>query len=792
MKNMRKFIITTIIAILSLILLNNSSYAYNYSEVLENAELSEKFKNYLTLSESEKKKVIMPQVYNIPAKNTSTQNPIALTYRVGSTLSSSYDLRDVIPENVVIRDQKNQNLCWSFSMLGALESHLGLTDHLNNKAKTTYDFSERHMRYATFRNLLNGPNEYGYNFSQINTGATIFTAQNYLINGTGAVSESDMPYQDNDDNVAKSEVFNKTIKTQVFDTSFLSDDEEDHTQLKNTMKEYIMKYGGLVAQIHGADLMSEYYNNTTGSIYCDNADNAPIDHSICIIGWDDNYSVDNFTITPSNPGAWIIKNSWGTETKEDADELKQQIYDHYTEELNNAGINSPSDITNESVIEFLKRVTGYDYTYKNGEFCLDVADNGYMYISYEDVNIYSLIYGIEKANYNVDYDNLYQYDELGFSTAMLALQVNEPTYFANIFTKKATEEWLTQVSLFCVQDGNYSVLVNPNGSSLNADDLQEVPLVAGSSENLGFGFHSLELKTPIKINGPDFAVVVKADVNDSYTLIPLEGINDSMPSEFNTLKIESEKCFVATESYLRDTSISNEDRWMDLSTVSAQNQTLPSGDLTIKAYTKTTKPDMPDTPENTGSPINSNLDNSKATVKKVMITSTSSNDMDSEIYVEIDNVQRNSKNDSFEYFYCVSENPDETPVLFVRADDVNFKNNTLSFRVVTNKLANIDDLKSSDEVYLYLQETAKLGQDSSTKVYGGFDLKANSDTEFYYNGKKINSSGVDHGTGVKDPDPTTAKGSLPQTGQKSIIIAISAIVILGIIVFVRYKIIKIK
>ena len=48
-------------------------------------------------------------------------------------------------------------------------------------------------------------------------------------------------------------------------------------------------------------------------------------HGITIVGWDDNYPVENFredkdkegVIThhrPSKPGAWIIKNSWGEES----------------------------------------------------------------------------------------------------------------------------------------------------------------------------------------------------------------------------------------------------------------------------------------------------------------------------------------------------------------------------------------------------------------------------------------------------------------------------------------------
>ena len=41
-----------------------------------------------------------------------------------------------------------------------------------------------------------------------------------------------------------------------------------------------------------------------------------ISHSVCIVGWDDNYSKENFRADhqPEGDGAWIVKNSWGSET----------------------------------------------------------------------------------------------------------------------------------------------------------------------------------------------------------------------------------------------------------------------------------------------------------------------------------------------------------------------------------------------------------------------------------------------------------------------------------------------
>lgn len=37
-------------------------------------------------------------------------------------------------------------------------------------------------------------------------------------------------------------------------------------------------------------------------------------HCVTIVGWDDNYPRDNFANRPSGDGAWLIANSYGTNT----------------------------------------------------------------------------------------------------------------------------------------------------------------------------------------------------------------------------------------------------------------------------------------------------------------------------------------------------------------------------------------------------------------------------------------------------------------------------------------------
>ena len=71
-----------------------------------------------------------------------------------------------------------------------------------------------------------------------------------------------------------------------------------------------------------------------------------------------------------------------------------------------------------------------------------------MYISYEDVNIYQGLNGIEKAKEYVSYENLYQYDETYMGNG---IQLYSSTaYLGNTFTKKTPgKEFITRSCITC-------------------------------------------------------------------------------------------------------------------------------------------------------------------------------------------------------------------------------------------------------------------------------------------------------------------------------------------------------
>ena len=77
-----------------------------------------------------------------------------------------------------------------------------------------------------------------------------------------------------------------------------------------------MKNGSLYAGINSRDLV---YSSKAGK-YVVNSRNTNSDHAISIIGWDDNFSKENFPsyCQPKNNGAYIAvnswKNSWGSDS----------------------------------------------------------------------------------------------------------------------------------------------------------------------------------------------------------------------------------------------------------------------------------------------------------------------------------------------------------------------------------------------------------------------------------------------------------------------------------------------
>ena len=572
MKKLKKTL--TFLTFAVLMMSSSKVFASNIAEKLQGVKYTEEFEKYVSLSDEEKSKMIQPRIIEIPSRKVKYSNPIKALKNSSSTIESRFSLVQYIPENVVVKDQMNTNTCWAFSALSSLETNLALNNYYGNFTTKVYDFSERHAEYATSRTFANNVTNPNTTKREVGSGGNELFAIPYLTNGLGAINESEMPFENNEDKIDISKIQNKTVTSEVFDIiSFASENTEE---VRNMFKTHIKNYGSVSVAIHGASLYSDYYNITTGAIYCDDENECPVDHAVSIVGWDDNYDISNFNEKhrPTSNGAWIIKNSWGTEQKYTMDEFKKIIFESYEEECKNQGWNDYTQIPDD-VVRSIAAQMGYTET--DNVFTLKIGDNGFMYVSYEDVNIYSQTYGIEKAADKVEYENIYQYNYTGYSYAVT--YPDNVTYIGNIFDKKTNgTEYLTQVSLYTIDECTCKVYVNPNGTSKDKSDLQLVQLKAGESETFSTsGYHTLEFLNPLKINSNSFAVVIEQSNSTGSSIITLESAMTG--TEFEDVNIESGKCFFTDSNNFESNS------WSDLSEISKSNSKIYSGDSTIKAFT---------------------------------------------------------------------------------------------------------------------------------------------------------------------------------------------------------------
>ena len=848
MKNKRK-IVSLIIVFIITMLISLNVFATEITDLIGTVEYSEEYKNWLKLSDEEKKEVIQPRMFNIPKENVEVKNPLKKGRLLRSALSSKYSLQEDIPENIVVKNQQQTNSCWTFGSLASLETNLALKNYYNGNSAKVYDFSERHMEYATSREFLNGEiNTRGFN-RKIDDGGNSYLYSAYLTNGMGAINEKDMPFESKNELISLNSIQDKEVTSQVYDIEWFPsyNQSDDLTQIKQQMKEYIKNYGAIEVGVHGSDLSNkDCYNNKTGAIYCDSNLKYKINHSVAIIGWDDNYSVNNFNekLKPKNNGAWIIKNSWGTEITTTFDELKIILFKNYKDKCIENGWNEASDIPDSIIEEFLVE-EGFNeengYAIQDRKVIQKVGDKGMMYVSYEDANIYMQMFGISSSSDTVNYENIYQYNEYGYSDYLPL--ISNKIYIGNIFDKKTTEiEDLTEVSISSLEKVTCKVYVNPNGTSKSKDDLQLVQLKAGESETFGAGYHTLEFLEPLRINGDSFAVVVEMQSQKDTINVPVEAkIEDSI---FEYVQVENNKCYIATEDGY------NNGQWENLSTFYTTTEgQVPNCDSTIKAFTvkgveddslnnieiatpatkleynegedfdktgmivkanynngksdiienyeikdgtnlkasqtfvtisyegKSVKQSIVVTKEGIEKPKNSNFDNVKCKVLEIK-TNGDNNDEYFSLVLELSGIEKSNVYDKLDYYYCLSSNPKETDIdKWIKIDSGEIVDGKLKFTINSKDIPNYQEVSTSEALYLYIKERATKGEAKIETITSSMKVELANDFE--------------DNTDKKDVDNTVAKKELPNTGVRVLCITILSVMIIFVIIkFIKYRDLK--
>ena len=142
-----------------------------------------------------------------------------------------------------------------------------------------------------------------------------------------------------------------------------------------------------------------------------------------------------------------------------------------------------------------------------------------MYISYEDFAIEEMLIGIDSVKGEKEYDNIYQYDELG-ANYEIGIGASYPSlYAANIF-KRNTEnrdrdEYLEEIGVYLLTTQGIEVYFSENG------DLTDYEKIATPGV-LEPGYHTIELPIAQKLTEEKFAIIVKYTNSEVGAAIPIE------------------------------------------------------------------------------------------------------------------------------------------------------------------------------------------------------------------------------------------------------------------------------
>jgi len=269
-------------------------------------------------------------------------------------------------------------------------------------------------------------------------------------------------------------------------------------------------------------------------------------------------------------------------------------------------------------------------------------------------------------------------------------------------------------------------------------------------------------------------------------------------SLYNLIEVENSKCFAT----LSDGFEKNE--WQDLSKLAEQsNNTLLNMDTTIKAFsTKKLEDNKGDEEDEKKDANSSNFEEATCQVTggKIYIFTDDFEKSYITMNIEVNDIKRNMKNDSYEYYYYLSAEATENDIEdWVLIKEEQKEANKLTFTVNTKDMANYEKLSVAEDIYLYIKEIVRTGQKEAEIISEPMLLEPTDITpEYYIDNEKVNPEDFKGSLeNFENPnvtqqekgekDDTIASTNLPKAGQRTIIMAIITAVILGGIIFVRYK-----
>jgi hypothetical protein len=193
-----------------------------------------------------------------------------------------------------IHDQGKYGSCFAFSWIGAVENRLLAQDEYEDLSEWAYYKSFTDNYYS------------GNRTSDTASAAALHTA---------IVPENSAPYPRTNESYEIDDDLESQSDYLISDVYYVTGNgSEDEAEIEKRAKHFLSEGYALICSVYYDDGESIFTNNLTGSWYVPEDVEKKymgVNHSVLIVGWDDNYSKDNFLNEPPGDGAWLVKNSWG-------------------------------------------------------------------------------------------------------------------------------------------------------------------------------------------------------------------------------------------------------------------------------------------------------------------------------------------------------------------------------------------------------------------------------------------------------------------------------------------------